>query len=244
MAAAKPVSSSSRAASRTKLANTPSECLSDLGALGLWCDQAGSNMSVAQAKLVDGLSSRFSSQGYPASFFDDLVCSVISSPAAGGAVTCRQLADFLERFGPTLSDAVQRSASSLFDSHYVLYPWFHGSISRTSAEAFLREPVDGRFLVRFSETLADKLSISYNRKKDGKMYIKNILIHCTKDGFALDPDADGGGASLRPFASVVKLIEANAFRLVTKRRGPTHCAAPAVCVLLQKLRMLSLFVLL
>mgnify|MGYP003386126532 FL=1 len=69
------------------------------------------------------------------------------------------------------------SSNSCDTGNYCLYPWYHGSISRSNAEQILltKSPTVGDFLVRLSESQGGKFTIVYVSSTNRTL--KNVLVH-------------------------------------------------------------------
>ena len=86
--------------------------------------------------------------------------------------------------------------SNLDNRKFIAHQWYHGIISRRSAESVLRQT--GDFLVRVSETQRGKLVISYV-SADGMF--KHVLIEHDYDlGYCLCDSSNRKGTYYRIFA--------------------------------------------
>lgn len=142
-------------------------------------------------------------KGSNAKVVDALAANVIGKPDEPH-VTRQSFEHFLAKFGP-FSKSYTKAASSLFNRNGVFHKWFHGHTSRKDAEKGMGKP--GRYIVRFSEKYPSKMTLAYSKTKDGKLCLKNVLIHNVGEaGFSLQPKDKGGKA----FASVVDLLAAQA----------------------------------
>lgn len=89
------------------------------------------------------------------------------------------------------SASISRSASgdnnSCSTQSVHVYPWYHGSISRSHAEQILltKSPTAGDFLVRLSESQGGKFTIVY---VSSNRTLKNVLVYnYAESGYGLEP---------------------------------------------------------
>jgi hypothetical protein len=101
----------------------------------------------------------------------------------GSYVTKIHFTHFLNLFGP-LRLSLVKVCSNLFDSQGILFPWFHGSLSRDQSKTILNSLTEGHYLVRLSESQPGKFTLVYVASDNQP---KNILIYNHQEsGYGLD----------------------------------------------------------
>ena len=84
----------------------------------------------------------------------------------------------------------EHSAAASSSRSSVIFPWYHGPISRKRAEQILltKSPTVGDFLVRLSESQVGKFTIVY---VSNNRTLKNVLVHnYFESGYGLESNRD------------------------------------------------------
>lgn len=108
----------------------------------------------------------------------------------GDYVTKDNFINFLNLFGP-LRLSLMKICRNLFDSDGILYPWYHGALSRDQSKVILNSLSEGHYLVRLSESQPGKFTLVYVAQDKQS---KNILIYNHHEsGYGLDPRMENCG---------------------------------------------------
>jgi len=104
-----------------------------------------------------------------------------SKPIKNGIVTFELFKKFCKWWAPTLATLITLSSEWQREEPLIL----HGFISRAEAEGLLSECKEGYFLVRFSESRAGWLALSFNEKKRNAIRRDHCLVSLDREGFTL-----------------------------------------------------------
>jgi hypothetical protein len=109
---------------------------------------------------------------------------------SGEFVTKENFTNFLNLFGP-LRLSLVKICRNLFDSEGILFPWYHGALSRDQSKSILNPLTEGHYLVRLSESQPGKFTLVYVALDNQP---KNILIYNHHEsGYGLDPRMENCG---------------------------------------------------
>jgi hypothetical protein len=102
----------------------------------------------------------------------------------GEFVTKVNFTNFLNLFGP-LRLSLVKICSNLFDSQGILFPWYHGALSRDQSKTILTSLTEGHYLVRLSESQPGNFTLVYVGQDN---LPKNTLIYNHREsGYGLYP---------------------------------------------------------
>lgn len=161
----------------------------DSGAQAFWAKNFGTEANAATSKVVDALKAHIKDAPNE-TFARAITLGVVASAPDSALVTAEELNLFAVRFGG-FDNCFKKVKAALFDNNGKLVTYFHGLLTRPQAEGALFHAADQNasqksfYLLRFSENLKDKLTLSY-AKREAQLQCKTVIVYNTSLGFAFE----------------------------------------------------------
>jgi hypothetical protein len=136
-----------------------------------WAASFGCNVYVCDwAAFAAKLAERYASVRRDAAVLLEHL-ALTMDPASSGVVTCRAVAELVERFGPGLEEAVLRNHRDAWSK-----AWFAGHMTREEAECLLVSGKQGDFCVRFSVSRPCGFAVAVRGNARAKVAVEHMLV--------------------------------------------------------------------